>query len=355
MSDQRPGPTLRIGGREVGAGHPCYVIAEAGVNHNGSLDLARRLVDAAARAGADAVKFQTFVAEEVVAPVAPKASYQKASGAVDESQLEMVRRLELSFDAFAELARHAGTRDITFLSTPFDRASADLLVRIGVPAIKVPSGELTNLTFLRDLAARGRPLIVSTGMADLAEVRAAVGAIREAGCREFALLQCVSNYPAAPADANLRAMETMAAEFGVPVGYSDHTLGLPVALAAAALGACIVEKHFTLDRALEGPDHRSSLEPDELAELVAGIRAVESALGDGRKVPAASEADTAAVARRSLVAARDIPAGAVLTEELIALRRPGTGLPPSMFAQVVGRAVRARVPAGTLISLDQLA
>ncbi len=337
MLANRESAPLELAGRKIGVGHPCFIIAEAGVNHNGDADLARRLIDAAVEAGADAVKFQTFKAESLATAAAPKAAYQEQSTAAEESQLDMVKRLELPLEAFGQLQQYAAGRGILFLSTPFDYESADYLDRIGVPAIKVPSGEINNLPFLAHLARKGKPLIVSTGMSTLAEVGEAVGAIQAAGDPPLALLHCVSNYPAAPADVNLRAMTAMAQAFHVPVGYSDHVLGNEVALAAVAMGACILEKHFTLDRTLPGPDHRASMEPDQLAALVRGVRTIESALGDGCKRPAAAEADTKAVARRSLVLARDIKQGTVLEPSMLVALRPGTGIPPSELDQVVGR------------------
>ncbi|MQF67082.1 N-acetylneuraminate synthase [SAR202 cluster bacterium AD-802-F09_MRT_200m] len=343
-----------IGNRRVGLDSPCFIIAEAGVNHNGSLEMGFELIDAAAEAGADAVKFQTFKAENLVTSLAPKAEYQLRTTDAAESQYEMIRRLELSPEMHRALIDHCNQRNILFLSSFFDEESADLLQDLGVPAFKMPSGEITNLPLLAHVARKGKPMIVSTGMADMDEVAAAVHALREEGNREIILLQCVSNYPADPADVNLRAMNTMAAAFGLPVGYSDHTNGIEVAVAAVALGACVIEKHFTLDRNLPGPDHTASLEPDGLAALVRGIRTVESALGHGRKEPALSEANTAEVARKSLVAARDIPAGAVLTEDLIAVKRPGTGLPPLMRPQLAGRTVRVPIPEGTILQLDML-
>jgi sialic acid synthase SpsE len=266
----------------------------------------------------------------------------------------MVKRLELSFEAFRELYDYCQTKGILFISTPFDEDSADFLIDLDVAVLKIPSGEITNLPFLTHVARKGKPLIVSTGMSSLGEVETAVRTIEATGNHNFALLHCVSNYPAIPADVNLRAMHTMSTAFGVPVGYSDHTLGIEVSLAAVALNACVIEKHFTLDCTLPGPDHKASLKPDELAALVRGIRTVEAALGHGRKEPAASEASTAAVARKSLVAARDIPAGTILTEELIAIKRPGTGLPPAMREYLVGRAARVKVPAGSLLTLEML-
>jgi len=346
---------IDIAGRKVGPDQPCFIVAEAGVNHNGRLEMARQLVDVAAQAGADAVKFQTFKAEKVISPQAPKAAYQLQTTDTSESQLDMVKRLELSFDAFRELYAYCQDKDILFMSTPFDEESADFLADLGVAVFKIPSGEITNLPFLAHVARKGRPMIVSTGMSYLGEVEAAVRIIEEAGNHDFVLLHCVSNYPADPADVNLRAMHTLAMAFGVPIGYSDHTPGVEVALAAVALGACVIEKHFTLDRSLPGPDHQASLEPAELTALVRGIRTVAAALGHRRKEPAASEANTAAVARRSLVAARGIPVGTKLTEKLIAIKRPGTGLPPALRPYLVGRTVRVTVPAGTLLTLEMLA
>jgi N,N'-diacetyllegionaminate synthase len=346
--------TISIDGREVGAGHPCFIIAEAGVNHNGDQEMALRLVDIAIQVGADAVKFQTFKAERVVTANAPKASYQLEVTEQEESQLEMLRHLELSEQAHRELWEYCQRRGITFMSTPFDEDSANFLADLGLTVFKIPSGEITNLPFLRHVAQKKRPMIVSTGMSYLHEVEAAVEAIVEAGNQELVLLHCVSNYPANPADANLRAMQTMATAFSISVGYSDHTLGVEVALAAVALGACMIEKHFTLDRSLPGPDHRVSLEPDELARLVRDIRTVESSLGDGAKRPVGSEAKTSGVARKSVVVARDIPAGTALTEHLMVLKRPGTGLPPTMLTSLVGRIAKKDISAGTLLTLEML-
>jgi N-acetylneuraminate synthase len=345
---------LSIAGREIGAGNPCFIIAEAGVNHNGDLSRALDLIDVAAQAGADAVKFQTYRAELLADPRAPKAAYQVETTGSDESQLEMLARLALSPEDHATLARRARERSILFLSTPFDEPSAELLAELGVPAYKLPSGEMTNLPFLAFVARFGRPMIVSTGMASLAEVGSAVDTIRGAGNDRIALLHCVSNYPADPADANLRAMATMRDAFGVPIGYSDHTLGLTVGLAAVALGAAIIEKHFTLDRALPGPDHRASLEPLELIDFVRGIRTVEAALGHGRKEPSISEAPITAVARRSLIAAMDIAAGSVITEIDLVAKRPGTGLSPALRSKVVGQTARVPISEGTLLTWDMI-
>lgn len=346
---------ISIGDRKVGKGEPCFIIGEAGVNHNGNLELARSLVDIAVNAGCHAVKFQTFKPEKVCSPFASKAAYQVETTGAGESQLEMGRKLELPLDAFRQLYQYCRERDIIFLSTPFDYESAAFLAGLPVPALKVPSGELTNLPFLEELAHKGLPLIVSTGMATTEEVAIALDLIRTAGNPPLVLLHCVSNYPSAPSSMNLRAMSTLENTFGVATGLSDHTVGIEISLAAVALGACIVEKHFTLSRNLPGPDHRASLEPHELAALVKGIRNVEASLGDGIKRPVTEELDTAAVARRSLVAARFIPAGSALTLEMIDILRPGTGLPPAMRSRVLGRNARCDIEAGTILSLDMLA
>ena len=332
----------------------CFIIAEAGVNHNGSLDLALQLVDKAAESGADSVKFQTFKAEKIVTKAAPKADYQKASTDVSESQFDMLKKLELSREDHLALIEHCKKRGIVFLSTPFDNESADMLAEMGAPAFKIGSGELTNLPFLQHLAKLGLPIILSTGMSYIGEVEDAVRAIQEAGDCEIILLHCVSNYPAAAEDVNLRAMDALAAAFQVPVGYSDHTTGDEITIAAVARGARVIEKHFTLDRNLPGPDHKASLEPDEIAAMVKALRRVETAMGDGIKKPAASEANTASVARRSLAAARDLSAGHILADEDIAIMRPGTGLPPKMKPMMVGRRLSRPIAEGGLISLDDL-
>ena len=343
---------IDIAGRKVGPGQPCFIIAEAGVNHNGSREIAMKMVDAAKAAGADAVKFQTFDAERTVTPDAPLAAYQRQAVDSDESQFQMLKRLELSPETHRELQAYCRERDLLFLSTPFDEESADFLEVLGIPAFKIPSGEITNLPFLEHVACKGRPMIVSTGMSSLEDVVTAVRTVEEADNDKLILLHCVSNYPADPSETNLRAMQTLREAFNVPVGYSDHTMGITVALAAVALGACVIEKHFTLDRNLPGPDHRASLQPDELTDLVRGIRMVEASLGHGRKEPTASEAGTAAVARKSLVAARDIAAGSRLTEQDITVKRPGTGLPPSMLNHLVGRLAVKDIRADTLLTLE---
>lgn len=345
---------IKVDKFEIGPGRPCLVVAEAGVNHNGDLDVARLLVDAAAEARADAVKFQTFKTENVVSRLAQKAEYQMRTKASGESQFDMVKSLELPPRAHRELMAHCRNRGILFLSTPFDEESADFLDNLGVAAFKIPSGEITNLDLVQHVARKGRPMLVSTGMSCLGDVEAAVQAAHQAGNTELVLLHCVSNYPADPVDVNLRAMTTLAQAFDIPVGYSDHTTGIEIALAAVAMGACVVEKHFTLDRTMKGPDHMASLEPPELAALVRGIRNVELALGTGRKMPAAAEAGTAAVARRSLFVVVDVAEGVELTLDMVAALRPGTGLSPSLKSVVVGRRARRAIPAGTMLDWEML-
>jgi len=344
--------TIEIANQAIGNQHPCFIIAEAGVNHNGRLDTALKLVDAAITAGANAVKFQTFKAEAVVTMVAPKAVYQQQTTGVDESQLAMIKRLQLTYEQFKEIKEYCDKKGIIFLSTPFDYDSVDLLYELGVSAFKIPSGEITNYPLLKYIACKGKPIILSTGMSYLGEVEQALQAIYHCGNPDVILLHCVSNYPADPADVNLRAMNTMATAFGVPVGYSDHTLGIEVSLAAVALGACVIEKHFTLDCTMPGPDHHASLEPTALTTLVMSIRKIEAALGHGRKEPAIAEKNSKEVARRSLVAACDIQGGTVLTEEHIAIKRPGTGLPPSMREYLIGRKARGIIFADTMLTLE---
>ena len=327
---------MQIMNRMIDENAPIFIIAEAGVNHNGSIALAKQLIDVAAEAGADAVKFQTFIAEEVVSTNAPKAEYQKNTTDASESQLDMIKKLELSKEDHQELMDYAKHKNIMFLSTPFDNRSVDLLVELGVPLIKISSGEITNHPFLKYIAKNGLPIILSTGMSTLEEVAEAVSVIKDAGCKDLTLLHCTSNYPARVEDCNLLAMKTMADAFDFPVGYSDHTPGIYVPLAAAAMGACVIEKHFTLDKNLPGPDHRASLEPIELEEMVRGIRLVEKARGSSVKAPVESEFEVRDVARKSIVAKVDIPVDTVIIGDMLAFKRPGTGIYPKYFLNVIG-------------------
>ena len=345
---------IEIAGRPIGEGHPCFIIAEAGVNHNGDIDLAKRLVDVAADANADAVKFQTFKTDHLVARDAPKAVYQEETTGSDKSHMEMLRELELPTESFVELQRHAARREIVFISSPFDHDSVDFLDALDVPAFKVPSPETVNLPLLRHIANKGRPIILSTGMSYLGEVERAVNAIHDAGNDQLVLLHCVSAYPTQPRDVNLRAMRTMGQAFQVPVGFSDHTQGLEVPLAAAALGARVLEKHFTLDRGMAGPDHRASLEPDELARLVAGVRDVQESLGDGIKRPTEAELNVKYVARRSIYVRNSIDAGTPIREDDLICLRPSGGIPPTQFDEVVGKRPRRSLHTGEALAWSDL-
>jgi len=341
--------SFAIAGRGIGTGR-VFVIAEAGVNHNGRPDLARRLVDAAADAGADAVKFQTFEPAALVDAREPKVAYQAKNTGSQGSQLEMLAELTLLREMLVELAGRARKRDIIFLSTPFDPASADLLYGLEVPAFKIGSGDLTNLPLLRHVARMGLPMIVSTGGATLSEVAAAVDAVHAISKAPLALLHCVTSYPAPDDAANLLAMDAMRERFSLPVGWSDHMLDIWVAIAAASRGAAIVEKHLTLDRELPGPDHRASAEPDRFAEMVRAIRAVETALGSAEKRPDERELDTIRAARRSLYARRDLEPGHDLEEEDVVALRPGDGLSAARIDEFVGRTLGRRVTAGARLS-----
>jgi len=331
------------------------VIAEAGVNHNGDMAMARQLVDVAADAGADYVKFQTFKADRLASGNAEKAAYQQATTGRQESQQDMLRKLELSELHHVELKAYCGERGIGFLSTPFDEQSADFLVGLGVDRLKTPSGEITNLPYLEHIGSLGTPVIMSTGMSDLEEVRDAVRSLEAGGCTDIHLLHCLTNYPADPAEANLRAMVTMAGEFGYPVGYSDHTPGVAVAIAAVALGATIIEKHFTLDRGLPGPDHSASLEPGELSRLIKEVEIATSALGNGEKVPAPSEMAIKTVARKSIVAAEGLRAGDVFSARNLTVKRPGSGLAPGKINSLFGKKARVDIPADTILTEDMIA
>jgi N,N'-diacetyllegionaminate synthase len=329
------------------------IIAEAGVNHNGDAVLARKLVDVAADAGADRVKFQTFSADRLVTTTAGKAAYQTRNTGQEESQYAMLKRLELNRAAHLDLIAYCRTRGIEFFSTGFDLESVDQLVELGASSFKIPSGEITNLPYLRHIGRLGKPVILSTGMSTLGEIEAAIGVLEGSGTQRdrITVLHCTTEYPAPVAEVNLRAMLTIRDAFGVAVGYSDHTPGIEVAIAAVALGASVIEKHFTLDRALPGPDHRASLEPGELAAMVSAIRNIERALGDGVKRPAACELRNASVARKSLVARQPIKAGEAFSEANLAVKRPGTGLSPMWWDQVIGRRAPRDFAADELIEL----
>jgi len=346
-------PQLRIGSRIIGPGHPAFVIAEAGVNHNGQLGLGLELVRAAKAAGADCVKFQTFRAERVASATAPKAAYQLLLTPAGESQLAMLKKLELPIEAFAAVKAECDTIGIEFMSTPYSVEDARLLDGIGVRAFKIASGQLVEPRFLREVALLGKPLIVSTGMATYAEVADALAWIRDTpGAAEVAVLQCTTNYPSAYADANLRVVPAFAADFGVVSGYSDHTEGSVPCLGAVALGASIIEKHLTLDREMDGPDHRASADPPTFASMVRDIRLLESALGVPVKAPTEIEVRNAAGMRRSVVASADLTAGVVLTADMLDVKRPGSGIPARAFDDVIGRQLSRDVSRDAVLTWD---
>lgn len=329
------------------------IIAEAGVNHNGDLELARQLIDVAAIAGADLVKFQTFNANRLVTRNASKAGYQIQTTDSVESQHAMLRRLELTAEMHHELIAHCAARNISFFSTGFDIESVDLLVSLGQNHFKIPSGEITNLPYLRHIGRLGKSVILSTGMATMGEIEAAIDAFEQGGMlrANMTVLHCTTEYPTPMAEVNLRAMQSIHTAFGVAVGYSDHTSGIEVAIAAVAMGASVIEKHFTLDRNLPGPDHQASLEPEELKAMVAAIRNIELALGDGIKRPTPSETRNKPVARKSLVASQVIRSGEVFSAENITAKRPGTGISPMRWDEVIGHTARRDFLADEVIEL----
>ena len=331
-----------------------FIIAEAGVNHNGDIKLAKKLINVAKDAGADTVKFQTFNAEKVVTQNAKKAAYQKETTGAEESQYDLIKKLELTEYDFKELADYAKKKGIIFLSSPFDKKSVDLLDELNVPAYKIASGEITNFPLLKYIAKKEKPIILSTGMATLGEVEEALKIIRNEGVEGIILLHCVSNYPARIEDVNLRAMETLKQSFKLPVGFSDHTLGITALIAAVALGACVIEKHFTLDRNLPGPDHKASLEPDELREMVQAIRDVEKALGDGIKLPTKSEKEIKKVARRSLVAKVDILKGTIIAEDMLDVNRPGTGIESKYMEMIIDKRAKTDIKKDDLITWEMI-
>lgn len=330
------------------------IIAEAGVNHNGNFELAKQLVDKAVEAGADIVKFQTCKAENVISRYADKAEYQKETTGVNDSQLDMVRKLMLTYEEYGQLKEYCDQKGITFLSTAFDLPSVDYLHSIGMKLWKIPSGEITNLPLLIKIAKLHEPIIMSTGMSELSEVEDAVKVLKENGASDITLLHCTTEYPAPYEDVNLKAMETMRNTFGLPVGYSDHTKGIEVPVAAVALGACVIEKHFTLDRNMEGPDHKASLEPQELKQMVDSIRNVEKSIGDGIKKVSHSEEKNKDIARKSIIASKAIKAGEVFTEDNVTTKRPGNGINPMRWFDLLGKVAKHDYEEDYLIELDEL-
>ena len=315
-----------------------FIIAEAGVNHNGSIDIAKKLIDVAVSAGADAVKFQTFKTESVVSRTAPKAQYQKEVAMTDESQFEMLKKLELDINSHKSLLKYSHKKGIIFLSTPFDHESIDLLESLGLDIYKIPSGEITNLTYLRHIGSLSKKVILSTGMSSINEIEDALKILITAGTlkENITILHANTMYPTPMDDVNLKAMQTIQKYFDVPVGYSDHTLGIEVDIAAVAMGAEVIEKHFTLDKSMNGPDHQASLSPDELKAMVVAIRNIEKALGNGKKIVSPSEKVNKNIARKSITARCDISKGDKLTEDNITIKRPGTGISPMKWDEIIG-------------------
>jgi N,N'-diacetyllegionaminate synthase len=329
-----------------------FIIAEAGVNHNGELKLALKMIDSAAEAGVDAVKFQTFNAEKLVSTLAPKARYQKETTGSKESQLDMLKKLELPESIYPELIQRCSEKNIIFMSTPFDCEAVDFLDNLEMKIFKIPSGELTNLQLLKCVAEKMKPIILSTGMAEIFEIEKALECIYEKGNTDVVLLQCTSNYPVNFEDVNLRSMHYLKDKFSIKTGFSDHTEGIEVAIAAATLGATVIEKHFTLDKTFPGPDHRMSLEPNELRMMVRQIRNVEKALGKYHKAPVLSERNTAEVARKSIFYKKNLKQGAILKESDIEMKRPGTGISPMELEKFLGRVLLKDIIKDTMLNLE---
>jgi len=345
---------IQIGNRLIGLGHPCFIIAEAGVNHDGDLEKAKRLIDVAVEAKADAVKFQSFHTDKLLLLDLDKCQYQKVGDGEQGTYAEMIRRLEISQPMHHELFDHCQKKGIMFLSTPFDEESVDLLDTLGVKAFKIDSGNLNNPRLVKHIASKNKPVFLSTGMATIGEIDEAVKNFYSTGNHQLILLHCTSNYPPNYADVNLKAMDTLSRQFELPVGYSDHTKGLSVSLAAAALEAVVIEKHFTLDRSARGPDHLASVEPQELIDLVKGIRIINLALGNTKKEPVSAEIEVANSLRRSLVAVKFIPKNTIITSEMIDIKRPGNGLSPKYYDLIIGRIAREDIPINTLIKWSQI-
>lgn len=353
------GRNIEISGKKIGRQEPVFIIAEAGVNHNGSLELAKQLVDIAAQAGADAIKFQTFTAENLVTRDAKQAEYQSRNIGKEETQFTMLKRLELPYDFHLILQTYCREKNIIFLSTPFSESDADFLESLNLPAFKIPSGEITNIPYLIHIAKKQKPMIVSTGMANLSEVRDAIMAIQGAGNTDCIILHSTSNYPPSPESLNMAAITTLYQEFaeaGIPIGYSDNgSVGYIADVMAVAFGACVIEKHFTIDKTMDGPDHVASMNPTELTEFVSAIRMAERMRGTGVKEQAREEAEIMALVRKSVVAKKDIAKGAIITELDLVARRPGTGISPAKIPTIVGSVANRDIAEGELLRREDYA
>jgi len=345
---------IKIGNKKIGNGYPSFIIAEAGVNHNGDIEFAKKLIDKAVDAGVDAIKFQTFKSEKLVTGYASMAKYQRENIGSEDSQFNMLKKLELSYEEFFLLKDYCDKKGIIFMSTPFDFESADFLNSIGVEAFKISSGDLTNIPLLDYISKYKKPIILSSGMATLGEIEDAIVSLKNTGMEEIAVLHCTSNYPAAIETINLKAMNTIKDAFKIIGGYSDHTVGITIPIAAAALGANIIEKHFTLDKTMEGPDHKASLNPEELKTMVISIREIETAMGNGIKMFSSSEIDTMAVARKSIVASKNIRQGEIITLKDLDYKRPGNGLSPKYYKTILGKKVKKDIKEDEQITLDML-
>ncbi|KAI3350330.1 N-acetylneuraminate synthase [Clostridium botulinum] len=331
----------------------CFIIAEAGVNHNGDINIAKKLIDIACEAGVDAIKFQTFKSEDLVTKNAPKANYQKQTTR-SGNQYDMLRKLELSYDEHFILKQYCSRKGIVFISTPFDFKSVNLLEKLDIPLYKISSGDLTNIPLLKYIAKLNKPMIVSTGMSNLGEVESAVDAIKECGNNKISLLHCTSNYPTEYKDVNLNAMITLKNAFQFPIGYSDHTIGVEISIAAVAMGAKFIEKHFTLDKSMEGPDHKASLDPEELKQMVNSIRNVENGLGNGIKRCNENEKNIRAIVRKSIVANSDIKKGTSISYENIGFKRPGTGISPCFVNEFIGKVAIEDINSDEFISFNNV-
>ncbi len=328
-----------------------FIIAEAGVNHNGSIEIAKKLIDEAAICGVDAVKFQSFKAKNLVTKVAKQADYQKNNMGKEISQYEMLKSLELSYEDHIELINYCKDKELMFLSSPFDLESIDMLNNLGIEIFKVPSGEIENVPYLRKIAKTGKKIILSTGMSNLSDIEFALEILRGSGAKDISVLHCNTDYPTKMEEVNLRAMNTIGSAFSVEIGYSDHTKGIEVPIAAVALGAKIIEKHFTLDRNMEGPDHKASLEPNELKNMVDSIRNIEIALGNGIKALTDSEKKNIKIARKSIVSSASIKVGEIFTEDNLTIKRPGTGLSPKMWDEILGKKAKKDYYADEMVEL----
>lgn len=345
---------MKILDRNIGQNHPCFIIAEAGVNHNGDLDIAKQMIDVARESGADAIKFQTFNVENVVIKSAEKADYQKINTRNEKSQYDMLKKLELSHEDFKELYNYSKKVKIMFLSTPFDEPSVDFLDKLDIPAFKISSGEITNFSLIGKIADKKKPVILSTGMATLGEVEQAVFLLENRGVRDLALLHCTTSYPAPLMSVNLKAMETLRCAFKMPVGYSDHTEGIIVSLAAVAMGAVILEKHFTLDKKMPGPDHRVSLDPVELKSMINAIRDIETALGNGLKRPHKVELDIQDFVRKKIVTSQSIKKGTQISSSMLCFKRAGVGIDPKFIELIIGKKANIDIENDIPLSWDMI-